>query len=246
MTQFGTVTNLARLEQLLTQHLAPSRRPVAIAVREIAPTGVTRFTGTLPSSCSFWKLASEGRTFYTVPSDHYNCPIGSYTLNIPLPPALEPELMQDISLMAKIGYIRMEEVAAIPRLSVTPGVVVYSPLSDAPVDPDTVIVTGRPGGLMMLHEAALRNGTQVSPMMGRPTCMAIPATLTSSLVISMGCIGNRVYTDLPHDELYTVIAGNALADIIEQLATITNANAELASHHRERQAQHTSTRTTAL
>ena len=240
------MTDLTRLEQLLMQHLTPSRRPVAIAVRETPPTRVARFRGTLPSGCSFWKLASEGRTFYTVPSDHYNCPVGSYTHNIPLPQAREPELMQTITLMAQIGYIRMEEVPAIPRLPATPGVVVYSPLSDAPVDPDTVIVAGRPGGLMLLHEAALRNGVQVSPMLGRPTCMAIPATLTSSLVTSMGCVGNRIYTDLPDEEFYTAIAGKALAGIVEQLETITSANAVLTNHHRTRKAQLTSTVTTAL
>jgi uncharacterized protein (DUF169 family) len=239
-------TDLARLEQLLTHHLTLSRRPVAIAARDTAPAGVARFSGSLPSGCSFWKLASEGRSFYTVPSDHYNCPIGSYTHNIPLPQAREPELTETLSLMAQIGYIRMEEIPAIPRLPATPGVIVYSPLGDAPVDPDTVIVSGRPGSLMLLHEAALRNDMTVSQMLGRPTCMAIPATLTSSLATSLGCIGNRIYTDLPDEELYTAIAGRSLVAIVEQLETIASANAALRDRHRTQKAQLTSIVTTAL
>ena len=50
---------------------------------------------------------------------------------------------------------------------------------------------------MLLVEAAEAAGVgpQV-PLLGRPTCMAIPAALAHGVVASTGCIGNRVYTDL--------------------------------------------------
>ena len=86
----------------------------------------------MPSGCSFWRLAAEGRFFYTVPNDHYNCPIGSYTHNISLPPDRAPELEQTLSLMAGAGYIKMEEVPSIPRLPQTPDSVVYAPLGETP------------------------------------------------------------------------------------------------------------------
>ena len=54
-------------------------RPVAVAYLERPLEGVASFEGTVPSGCSFWSLAAQGRSFYTVPSDHFNCPIGSYT-----------------------------------------------------------------------------------------------------------------------------------------------------------------------
>ena len=152
------MTNYARVEQQLTEALALARRPVAIAFLDGPLPGVEPFTGTLPSGCSFWSLAAGGRTFSTAPADHHNCPIGSYTHNIPLPPAREPELTQTLSLMAEIGYIRMEEVAGIPRLAATPGTIVYAPLGDSPVAPDAVLVSGPPGRLMLLHEAATRAG----------------------------------------------------------------------------------------
>ena len=151
------MTDFRRLEQQLTQTLGLERRPVAVAFRDSAPAGVAPFTGTLPSGCSFWKLAADGRTFFTTAADHYNCPIGSYTHNIPLPPEREPELMQTLSLMTDIGYLRMEEVPGIPRVATTPGVVVYAPLADAPTEPDAVLITGQPGRLMLLHEAATRD-----------------------------------------------------------------------------------------
>jgi uncharacterized protein (DUF169 family) len=230
------MTNYATIEQVLTHALGLTRRPVAVAALDQAPAGVAAFTGTLPSGCSFWSLAAAGRTFSTAPGDHYNCPIGSYTHNIPLPPAREPELMQTLSLMADIGYIRMEEVGGIPRLPHTPGVIVYAPLGETPVPPDAVIVSGPPGRMMLLHEAATRAGIAAQPLFGRPTCMAIPAAMGNTFVSSMGCIGNRIYTGLPDTDMYTTIAGTQIAAVAGQLETITTANAALTDYHEQRRA----------
>ena len=226
--------NYAELEERLTQTLTLTRRPVAVAFRDEAPAGATKFTGSQPSGCSFWKLAADGRAFYTVPSDHYNCPIGSYTHNIPLPPGREQELPQTLSLMGELGYVSMDEVPGIPRLAATPKVIVYAPLGQTPVDPDAVIMAGAPAGLMLLHEAAARSKVAVNPMYGRPTCMAIPAAMGETLTNSYGCIGNRVYTDLPDGELYSVIAGRNLTAITEALDTIVSANAALRDYHTQR------------
>ena len=226
--------NYARIEQQLTEGLGLQQRPVAVSFRDAAPAGVAPFTGTLPSGCSFWKLAADGRTFFTVGADHHNCPIGSYTHNIPLSPAREPELMQTLSLMVEIGYIRMEEVGGIPRVPQTPGVVIYAPLGDTPVEPDAVLVTGPPGQLMLLNEAATRSGVATQALFGRPTCMAIPAAMGQTVVSSMGCIGNRIYTGLPVSDMYTTVAGTQIEAVAGQLATITTANAALTAYHHER------------
>lgn len=224
------------LEQVLTTALDLTRRPVAITFRDEPPAGVAKFIGTQPSGCSFWKLAADGRAFYTVAGDHYNCPVGSYTHNIPLPPERERELPQVLSLMTEIGYLKMEEVPSIPRVPKTPGVVVYAPLGDSPVEPDAVILAGRPGGLMLLHEAAARSAIAVQPLLGRPTCMAVPAAMGQTVASSFGCVGNRVYTDLSGSELYSVIAGRQLATIADQLATIVSANRMLTEYHEQRRA----------
>jgi uncharacterized protein (DUF169 family) len=39
----------------------------------------------------------------------------------------------------------MEEVPGIPRLAKTPGLIIYAPLGETPVEPDAVILAGRPG-----------------------------------------------------------------------------------------------------
>jgi uncharacterized protein (DUF169 family) len=228
------MTDYAQIERRLTEVLHLSRRPVAIAFRETPPTGVSRLSGTQPSGCSFWRLAAGGQVFYTVPSDHYNCPVGSYTHNIPLPPEREAELTGVLGLMVNVGYIKMEEMPGVPRLPQTPAVTVYAPLSQSPTVPDAVIVAGTPANLMLLHEAATRAAKNVLPLLGRPTCMAIPAALGGGVASSLGCIGNRVYTGIADDQFYTVIAGSDLRAIVEELETIASASAQLAEYHQGR------------
>ena len=230
------MTDFATLERTLTSALQLARRPVAVAFRDRPPSGIARLEGTQPSGCSFWRLAASGRAFYTVPADHYNCPIGSYTHNIPLPKEREQELSQTLSLMNDIGYIRMEEVPGVPQLPKTPPVTLYASLGEATFEPDVIVLAGKPGRLMLLHEAALRAGKNVQPLLGRPTCMAIPASLAGGVASSFGCIGNRIYTEMGDDEFYTVVSGKDAATIADQLSTITAANATLADYHKSRRA----------
>jgi hypothetical protein len=88
---------------------------------------------------------------------------------------------------------------------------------------------------MLLLEAGLRVGigSQV-PLFGRPTCLALPAALAQGVVVSTGCIGNRVYTDLGEDELYVAVPGRDLIKLTEAVETITAANATLSEYHRGR------------
>ena len=102
----------AAIERKIQQVLGGTRRPIAIAFVDSRPAAVSRFEGSEPSSCSFWRLAAAGRTFYTVPADHQNCPVGGYTHNL-LEAARMPELQQTLALMSGIGYIKMEEVGGV-------------------------------------------------------------------------------------------------------------------------------------
>jgi len=230
------MTDFAQIERRVTDVLQLSRRPVAVAFRETPPDGVLQLSGSQPSGCSFWRLAAEGQVFYTVPSDHHNCPIGSYTHNIPLPPEREAELTGTLGLMVDIGYIKMEEVPGVPRLPKTPPVTVYAPLAQTPVTPDAILFAGTPARLMLLHEAATRAAKPVLPLLGRPTCMAIPAALSGGVASSLGCIGNRVYTGIADDLFYTVVSGTDLQAIINELDTIISANVQLAEYHQGRRA----------
>ena len=228
------MVDFSAIERALTDALQLTRRPVAVAFLDGPPAGVPRLPGAQPSGCTFWSLAAQGRTFYTAPEDHYNCPIGSYTHHIPLPKDREHELTDTLSLMTDLGYLRMAEVPAVPRLEKTPEATLYSPLGDTPVDPDAVIVTGTPGGLMLLHEAAARTGVTFTSLLGRPTCMAIPAAIASGMASSLGCVGNRIYTALGDEEFYSVVRADRLETIAGEIATITAANVMLTQYPRER------------
>jgi len=226
------------LEIQFQKILLLKRRPVAVAFREEIPEGTEQFSGSEPSGCSFWRLAAEGRTLSTIPSDHYNCPVGSYTHNIPLPEERASELPAMLETMTKLGYLKMEEVPGIPVVAKTPKNIVFAPLGDSPVDPDVVLFVATPGKLMLLGEAAIRAGVASKlPVLARPTCMAIPAAMASGMVTSAGCIGNRVYTDIGEDELYAAVPGRALEQIARELETVASANVALEQYHRERRQQ---------
>lgn len=222
------------LDRTLSGALSLPHPPVAVAFRPAPPPGVTKFDGRVPSGCSFWRLAGEGRVFYTEPADHYNCPVGSFTHNIPLPPERAAELDQTLGLMMSIGYIKKEELGGIFRLRETPAVVIYAPLAESPVTPDVVVIAGRPGKLMLLQEAAIRAGLSAQPLLGRPTCMALPASMTLGVVMSSGCIGNRVYTSIGEDELYVAIRGDRLERVAAELPGVMLANSALLEYHKDR------------
>lgn len=227
--------NYKKIEKELIETLQLTRRPIAITFCESTPHDVVKFTGTQPSSCSFWRLAAEGQVFFTESSDHYNCAIGSYTHNIPLPQERTVELEQTLGMMTELGYIKLEEVPEIPKLEQTPRAIVYAPLADTPKSPDIVLIMGQPASISLLHEAALSAGISTkAPLLGRPTCMALPATKKGSVVTSLGCIGNRVYTDMENDSCYMTVAGLDLIVIMEHLTKIVTANETLNKYHQER------------
>jgi len=213
--RFGTAVKLAR-------------RPVAVSYLERAPGGVEKFEGSEPSGCSFWRLAADGGTFYTVPEDHFNCAVGAYTHNITLSPEREQETGITLKMMFDLGYVKPEEVPQIPRLEKTPAVVLYSPLGETPAAPDVVLFVCEPRFAMLLNEAANRAGVASgSPALGRPTCMALPASLQHGAIFSLGCVGNRVYTGLGDDQVYFVVRGRDLEAIADALEVVNTANAAL-------------------
>jgi uncharacterized protein (DUF169 family) len=231
------MTNWKELEKQFAARLALGRRPVAIAFLDAVPSGVPKFSGTEPAGCSFWRLAAAGRTFYTVPSDHFNCAVGAYTHHVQLPPDRVQETETTLAVMFNLGYVRPEEIPGIPRLSKEPAAIVFAPLGDTPVAPSVVLFACKTSASMLLNEASIRAGaTSTLPLLGRPSCMALPAALTCGTVSTLGCVGNRVYTNLGADEMYVVVQGEKLGTISDALGIIAAANATLEEFARGRQA----------
>jgi len=229
------VANWKELENQFASRLALKQRPVAVTFLDAEPAGVSKFSGTEPAGCSYWRLAAAGRTFYTVPADHFNCAVGAYTHNVQLPPDRVKETETMLGMMFDLGYVRPQEVPGIPRLPKEPAAIVYAPLGDTPVEPSVVLFAGKASSAMLLNEAALRAGASASlPLLGRPSCMALPAAMAHGTVSTLGCIGNRVYTGIGEDDLYVAVPGSKLEGVSEALGIIKSANAALEEFARGR------------
>ena len=209
---------------------------VAIRFQQTPPEGMPRIGDKQVAGCRYWKLAAEGESFYTEAADHYGCPVGSHTHGIDLPEQVAGELEGVIGTMVELEYVAMEEIPRIPQLAGTFGVAIYAPLAEAEFEPDVVLVSGTARQIMLLVEAASSAGVAGDgSMVGRPTCAAIPAVIESqSTATNLGCIGNRVYTELKDDEFYFVIAGAKLDQVREKLVTIMEANRALEEYHHAR------------
>lgn len=226
---------MQNLAENLVEQLGLEQAPVAVSFLDAPPEKLKRAGGTAPAGCAFWRRAADGEAFWTAPEDHYNCAIGCHTHNIPLPQARAGELDETLGLMTDNGYLRMHEVPGIAQLARTPGAIVYAPLVDAPVPADVVLVVGPAARLMLLQEAAQRAGIECNmPLLGRPTCMALPAALQNGVTASLGCVGNRVYTDAGEGNLYLAIPADDLPAVVDALAVIVDANAQLRDYHTDR------------
>ena len=64
--------------------------------------------------------------------------------------------------------------------------------------------------------------------------MALPASIAQGAVVSSGCIGNRIYTDLGDGEMYAVLRAIDLARIADEVETVTGANTQLSQYHAAR------------
>ena len=219
-------------------HLGLANSPVAIAFTTDAPENVDRIDGSLAASCSYWREAGNGRSFYTTADDHTRCPVGAFTHGVPLSHEQTSELHSVIGMMTDLKYVKKEEIPLIPHRE-TMRFAVYAPLNGATFAPDAVIFRGNPRQIMLLSEAARAAGVfDAGAVMGRPACAMIPQAVTAQVgVASVGCIGNRVYTGLGDDELYITVPGSVVGSVLEQLAIVVSANAALEQFHRDRARQ---------
>lgn len=214
------------------------RLPVAMAFLDAPPAGLARVDHAQAAGCGYWRQASDGQACYTTAEDHQNCPIGAFTHGVTLPPAKAAELQSLVGTMIRLQYLKGEEVAGIPHREQPMKLAAYAPLGTATFEPDVVIFHGNAKQIMLISEAARAAGAfGGDTTMGRPACAVVPqAMATSGGLASVGCIGNRVYTELGDDELYVALPGTAVRPMLASLDTIVTANVELEAFHRQRAA----------
>ncbi|NJN95566.1 MAG: DUF169 domain-containing protein, partial [Anaerolineales bacterium] len=162
-----TAQNWGTLANELTKALGLQHAPIAITFTNEAPAQVGRFEGEVPepsadgrtgkvsAGCVFW-IKGEDRTFATVPSDHFNCSVGSVTHGLK---KLEDVLgNEDVQSMLECEWVTAAEAMALPVVKESHNYVLYGPLAAAPVDPDVVLLRINGFQAMVIHECLWRAG----------------------------------------------------------------------------------------
>ena len=228
----------------LQETLGLSAPPIAIGFSTISRQPVWRKWqgGAVPAGCAFWREAMNGRSFYTVPADHYNCAVGAYTHAIGLPAERGSQLEDTLTLMVGNEYLRMEEVPGIPVLPKAPAYISYAPLAEAGFPYDIVLMAAKPMSAMLIYEAALRAGA-ASALDKRPGDS--PGLRRSAACEQHGPDGSfaRLHGEpdiLPLsrlDEMYVCIPGRHWERFVSKVGEISKANCDMRDFYQDRKAQ---------
>lgn len=233
-----TTHDWAALSQGLTEALSLTASPIAITFSSAPVDGVPAFgeampdatedgrTGRVPAGCVFWMKAADG-TFNTVPEDHYNCSVGSFTHG--LKTLQEVGGNQDVAALMSSGWVDEAAVMGIPFISEKPGAITYGPLGQTPVDPDVVLLRLNPRSLMILSDAYPDLKIE-----GKPQCHIVAmAKEHNSLAASVGCMLSRVRTGMPNTEMTCAIPASQMPEVVERAGKAANIDATVGRYAAE-------------
>jgi uncharacterized protein (DUF169 family) len=224
--------------QILSDSLQLRQAPVAISFTNTVPDGLGRPDERVAAGCRFWQDAAD-KTFVTAAGDHSLCAIGIHTHNLTPTQASMTDLQDALRVFGDLGYVREEDIAAIPVLKDRPGYVVYGPLEEARVAPDIVLLFVDSRQMLVLSEAAQQVEGGNPPAMGRPACAVVPQVMnTGRAAVSLGCCGARAYLDVFSDDVAIfAIPGDKLEAYVQRIKVLSGANAVLAKFHSLRRHQ---------
>jgi uncharacterized protein (DUF169 family) len=223
------------LAERLSASLRPTVPPIAITFSATPPPAVDRFddplpppapdgrTGRVSAGCVFWTRATD-RTFTTLPEDHGNCSVGSLTHG--LVPLERLEGRADVEALVASQWVPPDALSSLPVVSGHPGAVTYGPLAETPVEPDVVLVrlTGR--WLMTLFDAVPDLRVE-----GKPQCHILAlAREHKEVAASVGCMLSRVRTGMASTEVSCAIPASRLAEVVESLERVGEADAAVAAY----------------
>src|SRR5580704_2038639 len=129
----------AKLHTDLQQILGLAAPPIAITFANAEPDNIGRFdekmppatedgrTGRVPAGCVFWMRATE-RAFVTVPADHANCSVGSYTHG--LKSMEEIAANADVAALIAAEWVSPADFPKVASVKSKSDFIVYGPLRD--------------------------------------------------------------------------------------------------------------------
>jgi uncharacterized protein (DUF169 family) len=217
------------------------RLPIKVAFMDQIPAGLARWSGgPVAAGCVFWDRAMEGKSFYTLPADHWNCAVGSHTHKIGLPADRGNELSATIGFMVETRYLDPAEVAGIPTLDREPAVVAYAPAASDLLKADVVLIAVTPAQSTLLFEAALKAGLArgSADVTSRPSCAILPAAAKTELIaLSFGCRGNRTFTTVGEDEIYLAVPGGRWEELCDRLIEVQRSNLTMGNYYQAQAAK---------
>jgi uncharacterized protein (DUF169 family) len=233
-----TTQDWAALTHGLTDALGLTVPPIAITFSDAPIEGVPAFgdempdptpdgrTGRVPAGCVFWMKAVDG-TFNTVPEDHYNCSVGSFTHGLKTLEDVGGN--QDVAALMSSGWVDEAAVMGIPFVAEKPGAIVYGPLAETPVDPDVVLLRLNARSLMILRDAY--PSLQIE---GKPQCHIVPvAKEQGSLAASVGCMLSRVRTGMPNTDMTCTIPASLMPEVVERTSGAATVDATVGRYAAE-------------
>ncbi len=230
------MSHYATIAKTLTEALNLRVPPIAICLTDTPPAGVAAHSGPATAGCFFWEEGSQ-KSFSTSVADHQNCVVGMYTHHMPIStPEQEADLNDCLKVFGDLGYVRPEDLPNIPVLQKEPKHVVYSPLAEAPAQPDVVLLLADAQQGLILTEAAQQAEAGVPPVLGRPACAVVPQVAnTGKAAMSLGCCGARAYMNTLRDDIgLWAFPGAKIEAYAERIAALAKANQILTQFHQLR------------
>jgi uncharacterized protein (DUF169 family) len=201
-------------------------RPVGWARLATVPADLARAGGPLVAACRLWQIGAD--RVVVADSEHGACVIGRLTMGFA---DSLPDDDPTLGAMLEVAYIDVAEVPSLPRLPRGHAGIVYGPLDELPVEPEAVLLQATAEQAMILTEALglARLDAPGLPMMGRPTCAAIPAALEAAAARgSLACTGARLYAGFDPGDVLVVLPAALLDGLSARLEAAVRANAAVA------------------
>ena len=211
-----------KLEELLGLEYPPVAVKLAKSKDEI-PENYSEIENQV-RHCEMVQIArKEGKKFYATLEKHL-CKGGAYAIGILQNP---PEPLATGKLYHKLGNFETEEAAirtveAIPRVKEEVYASVYSPLSDADFEPDSILVIATPKKGLRLVQALLykEGGRFQGDFAGiQSLCAdAVAAVKVRGVAnATLGCNGSRKYARIEDGEMIFAFPPSDLENIVKAL-----------------------------
>jgi uncharacterized protein (DUF169 family) len=209
------------------------RLPIKIGFLDKLPALPRWVGGPVAAGCVFWDAAMDGKSFYTIAADHWNCAVGSHVHQIRLPADRAGELNDTVGFMIETRYLDAAEAAALPTLEREPGAVAYAPASSDAFEADVILMAATPGALVLIEDAAHRAGISGDGLVpvSRPSCATLPlATKNQALSLAFGCKSNRVFTQIGADEAYAAVPARKWDLFVDKLYEVQRATLTMGTY----------------